>query len=222
MLYKGGQGYWVRMMTTVLTGVLVAAITGWTWQQMAVVPLPTPRWALTVNDIENAPAPGTTLQVEHESAAGMETIGTVMVDPKQLGGGQLVVGKVNLTDDRVMTEASRLRWNGEDGNAKWSSTAKAPRAIPIIEQIYVQAGAASVVLVIGAMLIFRFVGVKPSSVEFLIATDAEMKKVNWSTRKAVIDSTWVVVGACVILVSILFLLDIALSRLFHFLGVLQS
>lgn len=221
VIYKGGQGYWVRMMTAVLAGVMVTAIAGWLWQQMAVVPLPTPRWALTVDNLERAPLPGTTVEVEHESAAGLENIGRVVIDPKQSGGGQLVVGGLALVEDRSMTEASRLKGTGSDGK-EWSARVTAPRAIPIVEPIYVQAGAASLVLVIGAFVIFRYVALKAGSVEFLIATDAEMKKVNWSTRKMVLDSTWVVVGACVLLVTILFLLDVGLSRLFHALDVLQT
>jgi preprotein translocase SecE subunit len=209
------------MMTAVLAGVLVTAMAGWLWQQMAVVPLPTPRWALTVDNLDRAPAPGSPVEIEHESASGLENIGRAVVDPKHAGGGQLVVGSIALTGDRTMTEASRLKGVGSDGK-DWTGRVTQYRAIPVVEPIYVQAGAATVVLVVGAFLIFRYVAVKAGSVEFLIATDAEMKKVNWSTRKMVIDSTWVVVGACVLLVVILFLLDIGFSRLFHMLDVLEG
>ena len=34
---------------------------------------------------------------------------------------------------------------------------------------------------------------KPSNVDFLIATDSEMKKVNWTSRKELIGSTKVVI-----------------------------
>jgi len=210
----------VRMMTAVLAGVMVTALAGWLWQQMAAVSLPTPRWALTVESLEKAPPVGTTVQIEHESAAGLENIGQATIDPKQSGGGQLVVGNISLVKDRSMTEASRLKASA--GGADWNVRVTGYRAIPIVEQIYVQAAAAALVLVIGTIIIFRYVAVKPGSVEFLIATDAEMKKVNWSTRKMVMDSTWVVVGAFFILALILFLLDVGLSRIFHELGVLKG
>ena len=35
--------------------------------------------------------------------------------------------------------------------------------------------------------------VRPRSVDFLVATEAEMKKVNWSTRREIMGSTVVVI-----------------------------
>jgi preprotein translocase SecE subunit len=62
-------------------------------------------------------------------------------------------------------------------------------------------------MLVGLWTIFRYVGTKPSSVEFLIATDEEMRKVNWSTRKIIIDSTKVVVIATFLIAGLIFIFD---------------
>jgi len=49
-----------------------------------------------------------------------------------------------------------------------------------------------------------------------------MKKVNWSTRKHIIDSTWVVVGATFLIAAVLWIFDVALSRLMTWINVLQA
>jgi preprotein translocase SecE subunit len=43
------------------------------------------------------------------------------------------------------------------------------------------------------LLIYSFIWVKPRSVDFLVATETEMKKVNWSTRHEIVGSTVVVI-----------------------------
>lgn len=42
-------------------------------------------------------------------------------------------------------------------------------------------------------LLYAYVWVRPRSVDFLVATEAEMKKVNWSTRREITGSTIVVI-----------------------------
>lgn len=62
---------------------------------------------------------------------------------------------------------------------------------------------------------------RPKNVSFLIDTDSEMKKVNWTTREELIGSTKVVIGFMFILAMMLFLVDIFFGYLFYFLGVLK-
>jgi len=90
------------------------------------------------------------------------------------------------------------------------------------DQIYLQGGIAAVVILMGAVAIYYFVGMKPRSVDFLVATDGEMKKVNWSTRKDVIASTWVVIAASIVLAAGLFVVDILFSEFFRLIGVLDT
>ena len=63
---------------------------------------------------------------------------------------------------------------------------------------------------------------KPSTVEFLIATDSEMKKVNWTTRKELIGSTKVVIIFMFIIAMFLFTCDLIFGAFFHLVGVLKT
>ena len=47
--------------------------------------------------------------------------------------------------------------------------------------------------VVFGLMLYRYVWVKPRSVDFLVATETEMKKVNWSTKHEIIGSTVVVI-----------------------------
>jgi preprotein translocase SecE subunit len=63
---------------------------------------------------------------------------------------------------------------------------------------------------------------KPSNVDFLIATDSEMKKVNWTSRRELIGSTKVVVMFMLLIAGILFLVDQVFHVLFWGVGVLNT
>jgi preprotein translocase SecE subunit len=63
---------------------------------------------------------------------------------------------------------------------------------------------------------------KPTHVDFLIATDSEMKKVNWTSRKELIGSTKVVVVFMFLIAFLLFLIDQIFHLLFWAVGVLKT
>jgi preprotein translocase subunit SecE len=65
------------------------------------------------------------------------------------------------------------------------------------------------------------VGVRSGSVDFLIATESEMKKVTWSSRKEVWGATKVVIGMVILVTVGLFLVDIAFMWFFSRIGVLK-
>ncbi len=60
------------------------------------------------------------------------------------------------------------------------------------------------------------------SSDFMIATEGEMKKVSWSTRREIIGSTKVVIMFTVLMASCLFVVDLGLTSLFRWLGVLKG
>jgi preprotein translocase SecE subunit len=62
---------------------------------------------------------------------------------------------------------------------------------------------------------------KPGNADFLIATDSEMKKVNWTTRKELIGSTKVVIFFMVLIAALLFALDVLFGYFFHIIKVLE-
>jgi preprotein translocase SecE subunit len=77
-------------------------------------------------------------------------------------------------------------------------------------------------LILGlAGLIYWLVGRNRGSVDFMIATEGEMKKVNWSTKREIIGSTRVVIFTLLALAFILFVVDVFFMVVFSSIGVLQ-
>jgi preprotein translocase subunit SecE len=56
---------------------------------------------------------------------------------------------------------------------------------------------------------------RPGTADFLIATEGEMKKVSWSSRKEVVGSTKVVIITTFVLAMVLFAVDMAFVLLFQ-------
>ena len=78
-----------------------------------------------------------------------------------------------------------------------------------------------VLLVAAAYFIFWLVGRSPGAVDFMIATEGEMKKVNWSTRREVWGATRIVIVTLFALAIILAIVDALFILLFSQIGVLQ-
>ncbi len=227
LIYKPNQGYWVRTMTAVFVGVLVLAGAGWTWQQLELVRLPTPTWQVDVVGLEGeAPAPGQPVQFVDAGGVEQIDVATATVDawnPTTRGAGTLIVRGVALAErdfELVSADTFRIAGPAATGPAT-QGVVRTARGIPVFEPTYLQAAGAGVVLLAGAALIYWLVGVKRKTVEFLIATDGEMKKVNWSTRKEVTGSTIVVVVATFLIAAVLFVIDFAFSSFFAGVGVLE-
>ncbi len=62
---------------------------------------------------------------------------------------------------------------------------------------------------------------KPTNVEFLIQTDSEMKKVNWTSRKDLIGSTKVVIIFMLLIACFLFFVDFIFATLMRLIHVLK-
>ena len=127
-----------------------------------------------------------------------------------------VVGDLHGVD---LGQVKRVASAGPGLSATVSGT---PRGEPIFPPMYIQGAGVGLLMILGAGLTWWLVGVRQPTVEFLIATDGEMKKVNWSTRKDVTASTWVVVMWSVLLAGGLFAIDFLFSQFFKLIGVLQS
>jgi preprotein translocase SecE subunit len=84
--------------------------------------------------------------------------------------------------------------------------------IPVFSPTYLQGGVAGAMMLVGLIAIYTYVGRKPSSVDFLIATDEEMRKVNWSTRKTITNSTLVVISATFLIAGFIFVWDTILKK----------
>jgi len=77
--------------------------------------------------------------------------------------------------------------------------------------------------------VIAFVGIllfwllnKPNVADFMIATEAEMKKVNWPSKKQVIELTWVVICGTFLMAALLFVVDLGFGAMFIEIGVLEK
>jgi preprotein translocase SecE subunit len=98
------------------------------------------------------------------------------------------------------------------------------RAIKIdgVNPLYVAAGGAILIATAVTFVMYYLVFVKAKTVDFLIATEGEMKKVNWSTRREVIGSTWAVVVTAVVIAVFCWGLEIVFVAFFQWIKVLKS
>ena len=225
-LYKPGQGYWVRVMTAAMIAVVTFATAGWLMGQMSVLAdkLPVRSWAADVGNASSGqPQVGQRVKLltGGTATAPAEVLGTGEVTSFDAGSQTLRIGAFQPAKEGYEAISAASFAKTDDGSGFVAPVKGSLRKIPIIQAVYLQGISAALVLLIGAFLAYFFAGVRQGSVEFLIATDMEMKKVNWSTRKDIINSTWVVVGASFLLAAVLFGIDVAFQQFFQVIGVLQ-
>ena len=213
-------------MTAVLLGMLFCAGAAWLWQQMSAVNLPTPTWAVVLRPTSDNPlptvGPGTAVdfQVAGAAAGSFEKIGSGVVDKIDAGSGQTQVLTVRdlsgFAAGASPNDASTL------AVATQSFRIETRTGIPIFQLTYLQAGAAGLMILLGFITIYLYVGRKPAPVEFLIATDGEMRKVNWSTWREIRGSTWVVVFATFMLAAVILVIDLSFQTFFSAIGIFKA
>ncbi|NUQ68046.1 MAG: preprotein translocase subunit SecE [Phycisphaerales bacterium] len=217
-LYKPDQGYWVRVMTALGLAVLFLAGAAWAWQELDRFKLPTPQWNLTIAEVSGEPPVGQRLTLIDTSHSELVTLGEATIEawtPGDRGSGRMRVGSVTEARGRSFIDAKQIKTL--DGS--FTADVNRSMGIPVFEPVYLKAGVAGAIIVAGLLFVYWFVGHKADSAEFLIATDAEMRKVNWSTRKNILDSTWVVIGATMLIGAFLFVCDIVWRVLFQAINV---
>ncbi|MEM7621649.1 MAG: preprotein translocase subunit SecE [Planctomycetota bacterium] len=227
-IYKAGQGYWVRALSAVFFGVLALAAAAWGWGQASAVDLPLTGYAYSVTGVEGDVAPGTVVEIIAPSRDIDETpvvLGTATVslyEQREAGISAIEVSDVIVTSEDLRPDEATVIQTGSDGAFVAQVRPNTSRGLEIFPPIYLQAGVAGILILAGAIAIYYFIGINRGSVEFLIATDGEMKKVNWSTRREVIGSTWVVIIAAFLIAAILFGIDTSFSAFFQAVGVLET
>jgi preprotein translocase subunit SecE len=77
-------------------------------------------------------------------------------------------------------------------------------------------------VIVAAGLLMLWIINRPGSADFLIATEGEMKKVSWSSRKEVVGSTKVVIVTTLIMAAVLFAVDILFRMVFSTMGILSG
>ena len=63
---------------------------------------------------------------------------------------------------------------------------------------------------------------KARIVDFMIATESEMRKVNWPTRREIVGSTWIVISGTFLMAFLLFTVNLTFAKLFMVIGVLEG
>jgi len=231
-LYKYGQGYWVRVMTAVMASALVLATAGWVFKSLSAVNLPTPTWSLQLEGYRGAqPSAGQVVELLAAPEAGggpadvQGSASVVSYEPITPTTGLLRIGSITMAEKVPDPgDAGMVRLlSGPGAPPESASTARvvAATGVPVFQLLYLQAGVASLMLLLGTALVYWYAGRKPGAVDFLIATDGEMKKVNWSTRKEIVGSTWVVIAASVLIAAFLFAADFAFSEVMYQVGVIE-
>ena len=87
-------------------------------------------------------------------------------------------------------------------------------------KVWIRAGVPAVLFLVFAWIVFKIVNT-PRLADFMIATEGEMKKVSWSTKKEIATSTKVVLFTVLLLAVLLGVVDFAFAKLFETIGVLK-
>ena len=82
--------------------------------------------------------------------------------------------------------------------------------------LWVQTMVPAGLFVVLSFLIFWFVN-KPNAANFMIAAEAEMKKVSWSSRGEIVVSTFVVIVVVILLAALLGIVDFSFQLFFNLL-----
>ncbi len=221
-LYKPGQGYWVRVLTAGAIALLTLAAAAWAWNQGDLISIPTPKADVFLSEAVQGISVGQTVTLQQVAGDKPTDFATAVVESVPTATGakpKVTLGSFIGIGNHTMLGSNRIVGSGTPP----AFTAQIARIEPIklFDIIWLKSAVAVATVLLGLGLIFWFVGRKPGSVDFLVATDSEMKKVNWSSRKSVIDSTLVVVGACFLISGFLYVIDIVLQSIFRLVGVLQ-
>ncbi len=89
-------------------------------------------------------------------------------------------------------------------------------------RLYIQAGVAVGMLVPFGLFIYWLTCRHQRAVDFMIATELEMKKVNWPGRREIIGSTWIVIAGTLMFAALLFVVDIAFAAFFQWIHILET
>jgi preprotein translocase SecE subunit len=231
-IHKPGQGYWVRVLTATMLAVVTFAAAGWLWGQMGVVAskLPRTQWSMQVGDQQGTLASGeriTLLAREARSGDAPRELGTAEVASLDASAGLLVIRDVQMaplpagTPEGTPTPEPSAAASVRSAGGFAASIRDRAVSRAAVQPIVLQGATTLTVILIGFLIAYWLTALHKNFVEFLISTDMEMKKVNWSTRRDIIKSTWVVIAASVLIAGSLFAVDYGLQAFFRAIGVLM-
>ena len=174
-VYKSGQGYWVRVLTAVFTGVLVLAGGAWAWKQGALIRPPIESWRLTLRGVQADPAVGDRVEfvginplkaLSDDGRQVSEVLGHAIVSEAE--HNQIIVGDLEFDVGLNPSQADRVIDAAQSG---FAARIVGKQGIPAYEPILVQLALMGAFVLLGSVLIYFLVGLNKRSSEFLIATD---------------------------------------------------
>jgi preprotein translocase SecE subunit len=216
-------------MTAAFIGVLIISAAAWGWGQAGVIRLPARTWSFSINNVHGSINPGDRVDMFHydEKSSTPEipvNFGYALVDEISISKGStatIVVSAFSNEEVRLKANDAIKIIAGDEEAPSFDASIRGSTPTPIFPIEYLQSGVAGGVMLLGAILLYLFVGSRKRTVEFLIATDGEMKKVNWTSYREVKGSTIVVIVATFLIAGFLFGVDYVFSQIFHAMGVLE-
>lgn len=230
-IIKPGQGYWVRVLTAIGIGAIVLSGAMWAYNQAKTITIPPRSWTFSLIDVrvptDETPAVGDTVTLigyegtsDELTDTGLATIASY--DDARGTRATIVLDGFDSEETRDFAGDAEMIRVGSPDDPSLTAAVRSARSTPVFPVLYAQTAAALVVILIGGAGLFAFVGMSRRTVDFLIATDGEMKKVNWSSYKEVRGSTIVVIVATFLIAGILYIVDMGFSWFFRVIGVLQQ
>lgn len=224
--YKPTQGYWTRTLSLIGAMAMVAAGAGWIASE-----LPT----YSVSRSVTVSIPGQTILSPDLTGLGVRLRQPEAKDLKEDPQLAIEVAAVTnrspakrfdvLLNDRIVSVNDQSIESAEQLTAALAQTDLAkPTTLGVLRKKsikeFVQGGVAAV-MIVGALVYFLYLFNKPGPCEFLIATEAEMKKVNWPSRKELLGSTWLVIAGTFMLALMLYVFDFVFLVFFKMIGVIK-
>ncbi len=223
-IYKPGQGYWVRVLTATLIALATIAVGAWAWYQTAtfVSQIPKSTYEMGVRNTPTDVPGGTTVSLMgpadsegRQTEIGTATLRTALT--KSTNPQKVLVDLIEIKPTLDASGTASLRTIGGDRIADVTDR----KGLAPVETQTVQAIVITIIILIGSIVAYYFTAMRPRTVDFLIATDYEMKRVNWSTRREILGSTFIVIVAALTLAITLFVFDLVLRWVFTSIDVLQ-
>ena len=226
-VYKPGQGYWTRVLTAIGAGVLVLASVSWLWSELDGARFHVNREHvanLGSNTITDDPLSNLGIYLpDSNDSADPEAQGVRVqrIDSQSpaKSAGMVSDDRIILVNQQPVTDPTTLI------SALTGLSANTPIQVTFVRAqsivLYVQAAVAIVLIAVFGLILWGMLN-KPRTVDFMIATEAEMKKVNWPSRQEIIGSTLVVVCGTAFLMVVLFLIDLVFGWLFIEINILDS
>jgi len=221
-IYKQGQGYWVRVLTAAFIAVITLGAAGWMAGQTArfEANLKRTTYSLAIGTPDGSVAVGdrlTLLARPETSGSAPRVLGDARVAGYDAANTELRINDIKIAAaDEDASMATSVRGSG------FEAAVRNTTGVPPIEPRLLMGLVVSLVLLIGAMIAYYLTAVRTGMVDFLIATDMEMKKVHWSSWKEIKGSTAVVILACVLIAGFLYSVDYSISALFRAIGILDA